>query len=84
MEESDRYRNTDADLIVICSSDSEYLGIAQEVCPNVSVPVIVAGNPTEHLDALNRAGVAGYVHILSNAVETLTYWQDRLGIGSNS
>lgn len=81
IEESDSYEHTDADLIVLCSSDSEYPGIAVEVCPKAAVPVIVAGNPKHQLDALNAAGVAGYIHILSDAVETLTYWQDRLGIG---
>lgn len=79
--ESSEYEGTDADLIVLCSSDAEYLGIAQQVCPNVKQPVIVAGNPKDAIEALNAAGVAGYVHVLSNAVETLTYWQDRLGIG---
>jgi methylmalonyl-CoA mutase len=81
VEESAAYEGTDADLIVLCSSDPEYLPLAQEVCPKVSRPVIVAGNPKESIDALNAAGIAGYVHVGSNAVETLTHWQDRLGIG---
>lgn len=81
VEESPEYKGTDADLIVLCSSDPEYLALAQEVCPNVRQPVIVAGNPKDQIEALNAAGVAGYVHVLSNAVETLTHWQDKLGIG---
>ena len=39
---------------MLCSSDAEYLGIAQEVCPKLKVPVVVAGNPKEQIDALKR------------------------------
>jgi methylmalonyl-CoA mutase len=79
--ESDRFEGTDAGLIVLCSSDAEYLPLASEVCPKVKQPVIVAGNPKDQIDALNAVGVAGYVHVLSNLAETLTEWQKRLGIG---
>jgi methylmalonyl-CoA mutase len=81
IEESPEYQGTDADLIILCASDKEYPEIAKEVCASVTQPVIVAGNPKDQIEALNAAGVAGYVHVFSNAVETLTYWQDRLGIG---
>ena len=57
--ESDDYAGADADLIVLCSSDAEYLALAREVCPKVRVPVIVAGNPKEQIEALQAAGVAG-------------------------
>ena len=70
----------DADIVVLCAGDPEYLALAQEVCPKVRVPVIVAGNPKEQITALEHAGVAGFVHVQSNAVETLTAWQDRLGM----
>jgi methylmalonyl-CoA mutase len=78
--ESEQNADSDADLIVLCSSDPEYLSFAQEVCPSVSVPVLVAGNPKEQIEALKAAGVQGFVHVLSNAVDTLTEWQDKLGI----
>ena len=48
----------------------------------MKVPVLVAGNPKDQIEALQRAGVQGFVHIFSDAIETLTYWQDRLGMGS--
>jgi methylmalonyl-CoA mutase len=78
--ESEEYAGGDADLIILCSSDPEYLPFAQEVCAAVKVPVIVAGNPKDQMDALNAAGVQGYIHIASDAVETLTNWQNRLGV----
>jgi methylmalonyl-CoA mutase len=70
----------DADLVVLCSSDAEYLALAQEVCKQVAVPVLVAGNPKDQIEALQAAGVQGFVHIQSDAIQTLTQWQDRLGL----
>jgi methylmalonyl-CoA mutase len=78
--ESDEYEGTDADLIVLCSSDPEYLAFAKEVCPRVKVPVLVAGNPKDQIEALQAAGVQGFIHIQSDAIQTLTHWQDKLGM----
>jgi methylmalonyl-CoA mutase len=73
---------SDADLVVLCGPDSEYLDLARAIVPQVRVPVIVAGLPKDQVDALTAAGVAGFVHVRSNAVETLRAWQDRLGLGA--
>ena len=78
--ESMDYAGTDAGIVVLCSSDPEYLALAQEVCPKVTVPVIVAGYPKDQIEALQQAGVTGFVHVMANAVDTLTAWQDRLGM----
>jgi methylmalonyl-CoA mutase len=69
-----------ADLIVLCSSDGEYVSLAREICPAAGAPVVVAGNPKAHIEELTQVGVAGFVHVLSNAVDTLREWQRRLGI----
>jgi methylmalonyl-CoA mutase len=68
------------DLVVLCSSDPEYLPLASEICPRARVPVLVAGNPKNQIDALRAVGVAGFVHVQSDAVATLTQWQERMGI----
>jgi methylmalonyl-CoA mutase len=80
IEEAEELEGRQADLIVLCSSDAEYLDFARDVCPRASVPVIVAGHPKEQIEALREAGVAGFVHLFSNIVETLAEWQQRLGI----
>lgn len=69
-----------ADLIVLCSSDAEYPELAARLCPETKTPVLVAGNPKEHIAALEAAGVAGFVYLGANVVETLTQWQSRLGM----
>lgn len=78
--ESEEYAGSGADLIVLCSSDAEYLEIAREVCAAVKVPVIVAGNPKEQAERLQAAGVQGFIHMGSDAVAVLTEWQDRLSM----
>ena len=80
--ESEEYAGTDADIVVLCSSDPEYLPLAQEVCAAVKTPVLVAGNPKDQIEALRAAGVQGFVHVQSDIVATLCEWQDRLGIRS--
>jgi len=69
-----------ADVVVLCSSDAEYVALANEICPATKAPVIVAGNPKEQIEALKAAGVAGFIHIASDAVATLADLQNRLGM----
>ncbi|MGC9157359.1 MAG: methylmalonyl-CoA mutase family protein [Terracidiphilus sp.] len=74
----------EADLIVLCSSDAEYPGLAAELIPKLKArgretPVIVAGAP-ETTAQLEAAGVADFVHVRSNPIELLAKWQQRLGI----
>lgn len=80
LQESEDYAGTDADLIVLCSSDPEYVEFAKEVCGKVKVPVIVAGNPKEQIPELQALGVQDFVHVFSNVLDTLKKWQDRLGM----
>jgi methylmalonyl-CoA mutase len=81
IETSHEYQQTDADLIVLCSSDPEYLMLAKEVCSKVNQPVVVAGDPKGQVDQLKAAGVQGFIHIRTDAITALTEWQTRLGIG---
>lgn len=68
------------DLIVLCSSDAEYPSLANDICRLTTVPVLIAGLPKRHTDALQAAGIQGFVHAGSDMVATLTHWQDRLGL----
>jgi methylmalonyl-CoA mutase len=83
MVEAEEYGGSDADLIVLCSSDPEYLAFAREVCANVKVPVLVAGNPKDQIELLQRAGVQGFIHVSSDLIQTLKQWQDKLGMRSS-
>jgi methylmalonyl-CoA mutase len=48
----------------------------------VKVAVLVAGNPKDQIEALQAAGVQGFIHIFSDLIQTLTQWQDNLGMRS--
>jgi methylmalonyl-CoA mutase len=81
---ADRIAASDADLLVLCSSDAEYLALAIEVMAKLKAlgrktPVIVAGYP-DSAEQLKATGVADFVHLRSNPIEVLTKWQQRLGI----
>jgi methylmalonyl-CoA mutase len=67
-----------ADLVVLCSSDAEYLALAKEIVPQSKAPVVVAGNPKEHIEALQAAGVKDFIYLGVNAVEVLSRWQEAL------
>lgn len=75
----------DSDLVVICSSDKEYPEFAPQICQQIKdrkpeMIVIVAGNPKEHIDQLKEVGVQDFIHVRSNALETLSKYQKLLGI----
>lgn len=71
-----------ADLVVLCSSDAEYVEFARDIAAQTKLPIVIAGNLKEQIEELKAIGVAGFVHVLSNQVETLAEWQDRLGVRS--
>jgi len=71
--------NASPDLIVLCSSDEEYatlgLEIVQKIKKNIKkIPVLIAGNPTESVEILNKAGVDDYIHIKNNVLEKLNLY----------
>ncbi|HWR35296.1 MAG TPA: methylmalonyl-CoA mutase family protein [Clostridia bacterium] len=75
-----------ADTIVLCSSDAEYLQIAKPICEQVKnaekpVPVLIAGYPSEAIEQLRADGVVDFIHVRSNALEVLSAWQRKLGVG---
>jgi methylmalonyl-CoA mutase len=72
---------SEAALIVLCSSDAEYLALATELLAKLKgkTPVVIAGAP-ESTEQLQAAGVADFVHVRSNPIEVLAKWQQRLGI----
>jgi methylmalonyl-CoA mutase len=67
-----------ADLVVLCSSDAEYVAMAKEICAKTKAPVVVAGNPIEQIETLKSLGVKDFVYVGVNAVEVLSRWQGAL------
>ncbi|MFW5707845.1 MAG: methylmalonyl-CoA mutase family protein, partial [Bacteroidota bacterium] len=73
-----------AQIIVLCSSDEEYADMTEAVKmireKQPDTQIVVAGNPTDSMKQLNEAGVQHYIHMRTNALESLQRFNDLLGI----
>ena len=71
-----------ADIIVICSSDEEYLLFAPEIYNSLKnkAIIVIAGNPAS-IEELKLKGLENFIHIRSNVIEILTGFNKKLGIG---
>jgi methylmalonyl-CoA mutase len=72
-----------AEIIVLCSSDEEYIQSASEICKLIRAKkpnawIAVAGYPKDAVDQLKAAGVNDFIHIRSNLLETLEGYQKRV------
>lgn len=71
------------DMVVICSSDEEYATLGIEAAHKLktlyaALPVLVAGNPTDSMEALKAAGVSDFIHIRTNILESLRAYNQLL------
>ncbi len=74
-------REAKADIIVLCSSDDEYMTFAPEAYNLVKGKEIfvVAGAPAE-MDQLKAQGIDNFINVRSNVLETLKAFNEKLGI----
>lgn len=70
-----------ADIVVICSSDEEYAQYAPEAFSELRDKAIfvVAGAPA-CMEELKAAGIENFISVKSNLLETLTEYNNKLGI----
>ena len=73
------------EIMVLCSKDDEYVALAQEIFPAVTAAFpktikIVAGNPKEQMEELKAAGAQDFIHVMTNAIDSLTAYQAKLGV----
>ena len=69
----DAVKNAKPEIIVICSSDDEYIDIVPKIQEEVGKDtlVVIAGNPKESIEALKAVGIKYFVHVKTNLLETL-------------
>ena len=75
----------DAEIVVLCSSDDDYAASGEAFARAFKdkMPgkkLVLAGYPAEIIDQLKTAGFDEFVHMKSNAVETLLSFQKQLNI----
>jgi methylmalonyl-CoA mutase len=71
------FKESNAEIIVICSADDEYPVIVHELMKQLddkAIPV-VAGYPKDHIEKLKAEGVEYFIHVRSNVLEELRKFQ---------
>lgn len=76
---------SEAEIVVICSSDDEYATLGIEIskklkAANGNLHVVIAGFPKSIADELKQSGVDEFIHVRSNLLQTLESFQEKLGI----
>ncbi len=70
-----------ADVVVLCSSDDEYAELTEPVCRALKGKVkslVLAGFPKEMVDTYRSYGIDEFIHVKTNALETLQKFQKEL------
>jgi methylmalonyl-CoA mutase len=80
----DLVKKENPQIVVLCSKDDEYATLVKEIFPVLEKEVpnvvrIVAGNPKDAED-LKAAGAQDFIHVLTNAIESLSSYQKKLGV----
>lgn len=73
------------EIVVLCSKDDQYLDLAKEIFPAVAAAFpqtikIIAGNPKDQIEELKAVGAQDFVHVMTNAIDSLTAYQAKLGV----
>ena len=73
-------RSQNAEIVVLCSSDDDYVNYAPELFEKKDKEIVViAGNPACKSE-LEAKGINNFVHVRSNVLEELKNYQTLLGI----
>jgi methylmalonyl-CoA mutase len=79
------FAQSGARVVVVCSTDDNYPALVPALMPllKAAVPeaiVVLAGFPTDQIEAHKKSGVNEFIHIRSDVPETLRVIQNKLGI----
>lgn len=74
-----------ASAVVICSTDQTYPDLVPPLVKGIKdakpdAMVLVAGYPSDHIDAFKQAGVDDYIHVRANCYELLNTLQQNTGV----
>jgi methylmalonyl-CoA mutase len=72
------------DIVVLCSSDEEYEDFALDAFNNLKdkFTVVLAGYPLNIVEKLKKEGLVNFIHVKSNVLEELKYYQKIVGINN--
>ena len=71
--------------MVICSTDATYPELVPPLVQKLKqakpdLTVMVAGHPSEHLEAFKAAGVDDFIHLAANCQALLSTLQKKMGV----
>jgi len=89
IEAAEGSANSGADIVVICSSDEDYIETAVDFVKkfralNDSAVLLLAGNPSGIFDKLKASGLDALIHVGSDIVETLNFIHKKITTTSKS
>lgn len=67
-----------ADVVVICSSDDEYLEFAPAIAKSLTDEIVVIAGAPACADELKAKGINNFIHVRSNLLEELKSYQSKL------
>lgn len=78
-------KNFKADIVVLCSSDEEYVELIPEFCEGMkkNLPTvwrIVAGYPKDLISKSESEGIEDFIHLKRNVIEFMEKAQKKLGV----
>jgi methylmalonyl-CoA mutase len=81
------FAKSGARVAVLCSTDDTYPALVPALVPALraqrpDVLVILAGYPTEHVEAFKAAGIHDFIHLRANAAELLGQLHTTLGVSA--
>lgn len=82
-EAAEAAKASGAAVAIICSTDDTYPEIVPALAPKLKaagMTVILAGYPTEQIEAFKQAGVDEFIHIRANCFQVLSGIATKLGI----
>lgn len=78
-------KEANADIVVLCSSDDEYLEFAPQAYELLKgeIPLVVAGAPA-CMEELQQKGIEHFIHVKVNVLETMQKFNQLMGIKPRS
>lgn len=73
--------NSKAEIVVLCSSDEEYVDLVAGVTPVLKGKVnhiVVAGNPVEQIENFKNQGITDFISVKTNCLESLQNYNSLL------
>jgi methylmalonyl-CoA mutase len=70
------------DITVLCSADEDYPAIVPSLVEKIGKKTIlvVAGYPKDTVEQLKQAGIHHFIHVRSNIIESLSFFQQEIGM----